>query len=493
MKDLSKLDVLICGAGAAGLTLALELARRNIHFCLIDKIDSPFGGSRGKGIQPRTLEIFEDLGVVNRIAAIGGPYPNERHYHEDGSYADSVVTSARPINASEPYAAPLMVPQFLTELVLRERLAELGHAPEYACELVELEQDAEGVAAKIKSTDGVQTIRARYLVAADGGRSFIRHRLGIDFPGKTLGVRAIVADVSLNGLDRAVWHRFNEASMAKHISLCPLAGTPLFQLQAPIALEGEVDLSAQGLNEMIAQRTGQSHIKIESVFWASAYSMNARLADRYRIDNVLLVGDAAHIHPPTGGQGLNTSVQDAYNLGWKLAAVINGASQTLLDSYEQERRPIAAGMLGLSVKLLDAAKAGDHRRGRETQQLDLCYFNSSLVQPSLSKIVIPSGQRAPDARLQGAGGQSVRLFELFKGTHWTLLGYGVNRAALPSWQGVDVHTIGGVGSLRDLDGHFAGTYGVSKGDLVLVRPDGYIGTTTYEGEVDVISDYLRNL
>src|SRR5690606_5403548 len=115
--------------------------------------------------------------------------------------------------------------------------------------------------------------------------------------------------------------------------------------------------------------TGRTDIEIESVHWASAYSMNARLADFYRVGNVFLVGDAAHIHPPTGGQGLNTSVQDAYNLGWKLAAAIAGTCDKLLDTYEEERRPIAEGMLKLAIKLLDASKTGENRRGREVQQL----------------------------------------------------------------------------------------------------------------------------
>ena len=112
----------------------------------------------------------------------------------------------------------------------------------------------------------------RYLVGADGGRSFVRHALGIGFPGKTLGVRAVVADLVLTGLGREAWHRFNEGSMERQMSLCPLAGTELFQLQAPIPLEGDVDLSAEGLSAMMAERTGRGDIRIQSVSWASAYS-----------------------------------------------------------------------------------------------------------------------------------------------------------------------------------------------------------------------------
>ena len=155
------------------------------------------------------------------------------------------------------------------------------------------------------------------------------------------------------------------------------------------------------------------------------------MADKYQVGRVFIGGDAAHIHPPTGGQGLNTSVQDAYNLGWKLAAVISGAPEKLLATYEEERRPIAAEMLGLSTKLLQAAKdRAGRRRGRETQQLDLGYPQSSLSlnQPARSPERLIAGDRAPDAPVRGAAGQPTRLFKLFQGPHWTLLGYQVDRA-----------------------------------------------------------------
>ena len=151
--------------------------------------------------------------------------------------------------------------------------------------------------------------------------------------------------------------------------------------------------------------------------------MNARLADRYRVGRVFLVGDAAHIHPPTGGQGLNTSVQDAYNLGWKLGAVVAGAPDALLDSYEEERRPIAASMLGLATKLLDAAKRGEMRRGREVHQLDLGYAGSSLaLEKPERRGGLLAGDRAPDAPIRGAAGQSTRLFEFFKGAALDAIG-----------------------------------------------------------------------
>ena len=228
MKAQFAVDVLICGAGAAGLTLAIDLARRGITFRLIEKNHQPFHGSRGKGIQPRSQEVFEDLGILDRLMAVGGVYPTDRRYRDDGSYRDVEFTQSKAPTPAEPYQQPLMVPQFLTEQVMRERLLELGHLPECGCELVGVEQDAEGVTARLVGKAGEKSVRARWLVGADGGRSFVRHALDIGFPGKTLGVRALVADVVLSGLTRDAWHRFGEGDEQRQVAICPLAGTDLF-------------------------------------------------------------------------------------------------------------------------------------------------------------------------------------------------------------------------------------------------------------------------
>ena len=502
MTNISSTDVLICGAGAAGLTLAVDLARRGISFHLIEKAQAPFGGSRGKGIQPRTLEIFEDLGFVDRLAAVGGPYRNQRTYHPDGTHTDEpMFTDAKP-RPDEPYCVPLMVMQGRTEQVMRERLTELGRQPHYGCALTNFDQDAEVVTAKVIDQSGEYTIRARYLVGADGGRSFVRHALGTGFPGKTLGVRAVVADLRLSGLDCTIWHRFNEGDTARQLALCPLAGTDLFQLQAPISAEGEPDLSVSGLQAFITARApdgfdivGGGGGGVHDVSWASAYTMNARLADSYRTGSTFLMGDAAHIHPPTGGQGLNTSVQDAYNLGWKLAAVLAGAPDALLNTYEEERRPIAAAMLGLSTGLLEAAKRGDMRRGREVQQLDLAYPTSSLAFEAPERDGgILAGDRAPDAPLTGAAGQAVRLFDLLKGPHWTLIGYMADAAAQAPRAGLHIYHVGPArGDLIDTHGHFHTAYGIEEGAWVLVRPDGYVGAIVAADRLSELDGYLNQI
>lgn len=469
-------DVLICGAGPAGLTLAVELARRGVSFRLIEQMEDPFQGSRGKGIQPRTQEIFEDLGILDKVVAAGGTYPPMRVYDADDSHSDKSLDERSEATPAEPYHIALMIPQFLTERIMRERLAEMSKGIEFGCRLVGIEQNEAGVTARLSGPTGENELRFRYLVGADGGHSFVRGALGVEFPGKTLGVRAIVADVVLAGLDRDAWHQFNLGDMERMVAICPLAGTELFQLQAPIPAEGEVDLSVEGLGRLIAHRTGGLGVQVQSVAWASAYAMNARLARRYRVGRVLLVGDAAHIHPPTGGQGLNTCVQDAYNLGWKLSAVLDGAEDELLDTYEAERRPIAEAMLGLSTRLLDAQKQGNTQRGREVRQLDIGYPDSPLSRQLVERNGrLRAGDRAPDAPFRGAAGQPSRLFQLFKGTHWTLLMNAGGAEPPPRRPGLHVHEIGARSDIVDVWGHVRDAYELAPGEWVLIRPDGYIG------------------
>jgi 2-polyprenyl-6-methoxyphenol hydroxylase-like FAD-dependent oxidoreductase len=491
MAENSTADVLICGAGAAGLALAIDLARRGVAFRLVDKAEGPFQGSRGKGVQPRTLEIFEDFGILDRAFAAGGFYPPIRQYGENG-HKDAQLDDGGLQTPDVPYPRPLMLPQFRTESIMRDRLMELGGYPEFGRALVGFAQDSEGVTARLDGAADEETIRVRYLVGADGGRSYVRHTLDIGFPGETFKVRAVVADLALEGLNREVWHRWGEGA-GTALLLCPLMGTDLFQLQAPIAMDEDPDLSADGLAAMIAERTGRADLTVRSVTWSSAYSMNARLADRYRVGRVFLAGDAAHIHPPTGGQGLNTSIQDSYNLGWKLAAALGGAPETLLDTYEAERRPVAASVLGLSTDLLKAAKErGEMRRGRATQQLDLGYAGSRLsLETAVRAVGVHAGDRAPDAPCRGAAGRSTRLFNLLRGPHWTFLGNEVDRASpIPPRTGLHIHMIGRRGDIVDDDGHIRDAYGLAAGEWVLIRPDGYVAAIVSPSEIPSLLDYL---
>jgi hypothetical protein len=259
-----------------------------------------------------------------------------------------------------------------------------------------------------------------------------------------------------------------------------------------VPLEGDVDVSAAGPTALATERTGRD-ITVHSVAWASVYSMSARLVDRYQSGLMFLAGDAGHTHPPTGGQGLNTSLQDSYNHGWKLAAVLGGAPEKLLATYDEERRPIAAGMLGMAARLLVEMKQGVIRRGRETRQLDLGYSDTSLALQTRERDGLRAGDRAPDAPMHSAAGQATRLFLVFQGPHWTLLGCEADRAAITPRSGLRVRTVGSHGDLLDDCGHFQNAHGMPSGEWVLIWPDGYVGAIVGTEEIPVLDRYLADV
>lgn len=495
-------EVLIVGAGAAGLVLALDLARRGVQFRLVEKLPTPFAGSRGKGIQPRTMEILEDLGVLGDLLASGKPYP-PIHTYAGSQVSASAISPERAPTPAEPYVIPLMLPQWRTEEILRSHLQAAGHAVEFGVELVGFEQDADGVTASLNTASGPQQVRARYLIGCDGGRSFVRRALDIGFPGESTSQRAIIADLRIDNLARDAWHQWPRAE-GGHLALCPLPGGDTFQMTAQLAEEDEADLSDENIHRLIRQRSGLAELILHPPVWRSVFGVSARLAERYRVGRVFIAGDAAHIHPPTGGQGLNTSIQDAYNLGWKLAAVVQGAPDALLDTYEAERRPIAAGMLRLSMGYLQAMQEKrPMKRGRDTQQLDLAYRDSVLTQELRSTAgadaaQLQAGDRAPDARLHNAQGDMVRLFDLFKGAHFTVLAYQAELPAIaPGRKGADiiVKTVRAADAAADSDlidseNHLRDAYGLRTGQLLLVRPDGYVALIVDAEDSAMVERYL---
>ena len=490
--------VLIVGAGPTGLTLACDLARRGISFRLIEASPGPQPGSRGKGLQPRTLELFDDLGVGERVRAHGQLAMPMRSTAPDGRVTrGGAVPETLRDRPDIPYPVSLVTPEWRVEEALRQRLAELGGAVEFGAALESFEQSDDGVAARVVRDDTVETVTAAWLVGCDGGHSRVRAQTGIAFVGETREeVRMIVADLSAEGLDRDTWHIWQHADGL--VSLCPLPSTDAFQFQAGIAPGQDPDAGLANMQAILERRSGRHDLRLQTPTWTSLWRANVRLVDRYRDGRVLLAGDAAHIHSPAGGQGMNTGTQDAVNLGWKLAAVTHGAPPALLDSYEAERRPVAEHVLARSDRRL-ARTRRDHtvpvRRDASTIQLDIHYRGSALSHDDRhDPAPLRAGDRAPDATALATLEGVHRLFDLTRGGRFTLLSFAASTAAgtLPP----DLRTLhvverpSGPDDVVDTEGHLADAYHPTDRTLVLIRPDGYIGLISDAGEATAVAGYL---
>lgn len=493
------LTVLIVGAGPTGLTLACELARSGVSFRLIEAVPGPQPGSRGKGIQPRTLEVFDELGIVDRVIAKGQMAMPIRSTAADGqvTIGGTETLGDRP---DIPYPADLLTPEWRIEEALRLRLTELGGAVEFGTALASFEQLDESVSAVVINDGESETIEAHWLVGCDGGHSIVRRLAGIAFEGETSEeIRMIVADVAVDGLDRNAWHTWSHASGL--VALCPLPSTNVFQYQAGIGPGQDPELSLANMQAILEQRTGRNDLRLHEPEWSSLWRLNVRIVDRYREGRVFLAGDAAHIHSPAGGQGMNTGIQDAHNLGWKLAAVTKGASPALLYSYESERRPVAVGVLALSNARLKRAidqKGIAIRRDAITTQLGINYRGSALARDDRDETAtLRAGDRAPDAtRLTTVEGER-RLFDLTRGGRFTLLNFGAKAPVEASLAELRIlHVVGqptGPDDITDSEGYLGNAYNATEHTLVLIRPDGYVALISDAGDISAVSDYIAEI
>ncbi|GAA2584436.1 FAD-dependent monooxygenase [Winogradskya consettensis] len=446
------MDVLIAGAGPTGLTLAIELQRRGVPHRIVEASPEPFQGSRGKGLQPRTLEVLDDLGVLDRFLAGGADYPMLRIHRPDGQELDWSMAERLDPTPDVPHPNSWMVPQWRTGELLAARLEQLGGKIEYGVGVTALD----GTTATLSTGE---TVTARYVVGADGGRSTIRRSIGVGFEGETFETQTmLIADVRLTGLSRDVWHIWpGPDGRTPLLGLCPLPGTDLWQLTAP---------AEQSPERIVAEVAPQ--VTLTDVGWTSQFRANMRMVDHYRVGNVFLAGDAAHVHSPAGGQGLNTGIQDAYNLGWKLAT----GNDALLDTYETERLPVAAAVLGISTHLhnkqgKEAAEQAMRRDDPALRQLSLNYRGGPLaIDHRPSPGAVRAGDRAPDAPLA----EGARIFDLLRGPHWTLLAFDTPAPTMPP----SVHVV----QVDDPDGHAHRSYDIQEPTLILVRPDNYIAVVT---------------
>lgn len=312
-----------------------------------------------------------------------------------------------------------------------------------------------------------------------------------------------VGDVRLRGLDRDAWHAWSNHPDG-WLALCPLPSTDDFQLQAQVPPGEEREPSLALFRQLVKERAAGMDVEVTEATWLSLYRANVRMVSRYRSGRVFLAGDAAHVHSPAGGQGMNTGIQDAYNLGWKLGCVLAGAQDSLLDTYEEERLPVAAHVLGLSTQLhrqITSAHEEDKlRRDGVTLQLGITYKEMSLSKSAgVTEFKVAAGDRAPDAPGLNAAGDPIRLFDLFRGPHFTLLRPVGSDAASGSKErrGVKLVDVTAAPETKsrallfvDDFGHFAAAYGGREGEYLLIRPDGYVGWIGSADHLDDLDEYL---
>ncbi|MBM7809119.1 2-polyprenyl-6-methoxyphenol hydroxylase-like FAD-dependent oxidoreductase [Geodermatophilus bullaregiensis] len=555
-------DVLVVGAGPTGLTLACDLRRRGVDCRVVDRATGHHHRSRGKGLQPRSLEVFDDLGIAGAALAAGRTHHHVRLY-SGGRLALDLDVPARPPQPGVPYPNLVVLPQWRTEQLLRTRLSELDGAVESGRELVALDQDADGVTATVTdgSTGAVELVRAAYVVGCDGGSSRVRTLAGIPLRGGSHDEHFVLGDVRIEGLpaDGSSFAWFDDDG---YLAADPLDGSGTWQVQASVRPDASGDLetaSLELLQRLFAER-GSGHVRLSDATWLSDFSPRVAIVDRYRAGRVLLAGDAAHVHSPAGGQGMNTGIQDAYNLGWKLAAVLRGrAGHPLLDTYQEERMPVARAVLTSSDlghhalfsphpvmtflrdrvlvpalrlpavldRLLDGVAELDvgYRDGslaRELATVDLAGDGEGAgpVDHVRFRCGPHAGDRAPDAQVRhGAGGAPTRLFDLFRGTHSTLLLFdgpaatdgGYRRLVTTARRvraalGDDVRTHLVVPADRrpdgldddvevvldpDRDAHHR--YAAAAESLYLVRPDGYVAFRGQPATAGPLLDHLGSV
>ncbi|KAG1845152.1 FAD-binding monooxygenase [Suillus subluteus] len=366
--------VLIVGAGPVGLVAALTLLQNDISVRIIDKDPHHRIGQRGAGIWPRSLELYNFLDV-SEVNGLGKPAPPTCSY-KSGTLEplkDPLAPQMEPTPAIPFHSLKLMGQQLL-DVILRRHLEKFSCSVEMGTELRSFEQSDEGVTAILAKNGISETVDTKWIIGADGAKSsfacVVRKQLGLTFLGETReDIRVVTGDIHLKGvgLDRVHSHRFGNFN-ERGLSLRPTdeVGEDGWQF---FLYGNELDLTKIAESEELVFETIASLIPTEITFtkvvWMSDFRANIRMVNKFSEGRVFVAGDAAHVYSPTGGQGLNSGVQDAFNLGWKLALVQKGfADKSLLETYSAERLPVISEMLGVTTSILD--KNGCQRQTRES-------------------------------------------------------------------------------------------------------------------------------
>ena len=508
-------DVLIVGAGPTGLALACQLIRYGVDFVIIDNKETTTPHSKAIGVQARTLEIYEQIGLADKLIELGAKAEKVRMFAGGKVRGEAEFKDIG--EGLSPYPYVLIVEQGRHETLLYDYIKSNGKDIQWQTELESFTQDEAGVTAAIKTAGGEsETVSAKYLVACDGAKSLVRHTLGLEFAGSTFERMFYVADVQI---DWQFDHDALQVFLMKNslLAFFPMVGNQRYRIVGTFPEEfdkDEGDVLYEEIEERIKTDT-ELELDVSNVNWFSTYKVHTRHVDKFSVGRCFLAGDSAHIHSPAGAQGMNTGIQDGYNLAWKLAWVLRGKSSSeLLTTYNEERLPNAEALTKTTDRFfglvaspepflvftrlyvfpyvaqflfsLDMVKRFVFPR---ISQIQINYEDQSLSQESGS-FAVNAGDRMPWFEVDGAS-----VYDSLREPVFHLVIFHDGKTEIPplpddlmsEWNGqIDSH-------FCSLYPHIAEIFGTKESFFVILRPDNYIGLISNDFAPESVRKYLNRI
>lgn len=488
-----KKKVLIVGAGPVGLTMAAELARYGVSVRIVDKAAQRTDKSKAIVLWSRALELLDRAGCTSDFVAAGHKVD-----------AANIIAGGQTIGhvdftgVDSPYPYALMLPQSDTERLLEEHLGRLGVKPERQTEVLSFKQDGRCVTAVLRKADAQEeVVEADWLIGCDGAHSAVRHGLGLSFLGDTLQSDWILADIHLSGYPLPVeematyWHEDGV------LLVIPMSATR-FRLIADIGLSKDSAPAQPTLDQVqaIIDRRGPGGMVVSNPIWLSGFRINERKVSDYRAGRVFVAGDAAHVHSPAGGQGMNTGMQDAFNLAWKLALVCRGeAAESLLDSYSAERSAVGDQVLKDAGRLTMVATMRNHTAQAVRNLFGRLLLGLSAVRKAMVDTMTEISVGYDHSPLNGPGSQHTGVpapgRRLPPTTGQRPVGSdGLPRFALFAADNSKTRTL--IGRFPDLL-EPSPRPPLDPRAIVLVRPDGYVACVAKADDIDAVDEYLETI
>jgi len=504
-----KTDVLIVGAGPTGLALAMHLIRYGIDFRLVDKKETTTPYSRAIGVQARTLEIYDQVGIADELVSLG--WVANRVRLIEGSEVRGEIDLNKFGEGMSPFPFLLIVEQGKHEALLYKFIREHQHDVMWQTELVKFAQDGNGVTADLKTADGkLETVEAKFLVGCDGARSLVRHLLNIEFGGSTFERLFYVADVDI---DWAFDHDALHVNLGKNTltAFFPMVGDKRWRIVGTFPEGHQADEGEVVFEEIERQVIADTELKfdITKVNWYSTYKVHSRHVNKFSEGRCFLAGDSAHIHTPAGAQGMNTGIQDGYNLAWKLAAVLKSeAGKKLLETYNEERLPNAHRLLQTTDRFFKLAASEEPLTAFFRIHILPYIANFALNIDAVKRFIFPLvsqiGINYRHSSLSAGDGFNVRagdrmpyftidgesIYDRLHDPKFHLLVFSDGSDKLTADQmAIDNSTV----DVFPLYPSIAETFGANRTFSILLRPDNYIGYIGAGVDQGAINDYLSRM